>query len=69
MDALESPMAGKVIEVKVKPGDTVADGDELVIIESMKMEIPIMADGDGTVSEVLVEPGKEVMAGDIMVKF
>lgn len=69
MDALESPMAGKVIEVKVKPGDAVADGDELIIIESMKMEIPIMADGDGTVSEVLVEPGKEVMAGDIMIKF
>ncbi len=69
MDALESPMAGKVIEVKVKPGDAVADGDELIIIESMKMEIPIMADGDGTVSEVLVEPGKEVMAGDVMIKF
>ena len=35
MDALESPMAGKVIEVKVKPGDAVADGDELIIIESV----------------------------------
>jgi biotin carboxyl carrier protein len=35
----------------------------------MKMEIPIMAEGDGTVSEVLVEVGKEVMAGSVMIKF
>lgn len=69
MNVLEAPMAGKVLEIKVKPGDVVADGDELVVIESMKMEIPIMAEGDGTVSEVLVEVGKEVMAGSVMIKF
>ena len=69
MNVLEAPMAGKVLEIKVKPGDAVADGDELVVIESMKMEIPIMAEGDGTVSEVLVEVGKEVMAGSVMIKF
>jgi len=69
MNVLEAPMAGKVLEIKVKPGDVVADGDELVIIESMKMEIPIMAEADGTVSEVLIEVGKEVMAGSVMIKF
>lgn len=69
MAQLEAPMAGKVLEVKVKPGDKIADGDELIIIESMKMEIPILAEADGEVTEILVEPGKEIMAGDILVKF
>ncbi len=66
-NTIEAPMAGKVLEVMVKAGDTVDDGDELVLIESMKMEIPIIAEEYGRVTEVLVAPGSEIMAGDPMV--
>jgi biotin carboxyl carrier protein len=53
-------VAGRVWKVFVKPGDRVAADDTLVILESMKMEIPVVAPCAGTVSAILVEEGQEV---------
>jgi biotin carboxyl carrier protein len=52
--------------VLVAEGDTVADGDTLVILESMKMEIPVIAEVDGTVSKLVVQEGGLVQEGDLI---
>tara|TARA_B100000676_G_scaffold270577_1_gene287373 strand:- start:753 stop:947 length:195 start_codon:yes stop_codon:yes gene_type:complete len=53
-------MTGKVWKIVTKVGDKVSDGDEIMILESMKMEIPVMVDTDGTIKEFLVGEGDEV---------
>jgi acetyl-CoA carboxylase biotin carboxyl carrier protein len=62
-----APMAGKVIEVKVKVGDTVSEDDELLILEAMKMEMPIVAPAAGKVTEVKCSKGDSVGADDVLV--
>lgn len=57
-------MVANVWKVLVKEGDEVAEGDTLVILESMKMEIPVEATASGTVSEVSVQEGGVVQEGD-----
>jgi acetyl-CoA carboxylase biotin carboxyl carrier protein len=64
---IKSPVTGSVIEIRVAPGDAVADGDEVVILESMKMEIPVVSDYAGTVGEVLVEPKQRVQEDDVLI--
>jgi len=64
---ITAPMGGKVIDVKVNPGDTVNEGDEVVIIEAMKMELPIVANGSGTVKEVKCKKGDTVEAEAVIV--
>ena len=59
-------MVANVWKVLVKTGDTVAEGDTLVILESMKMEIPVEATAAGTVSEVGVVEGGVVQEGDMI---
>ncbi len=59
-------MVANVWRVLVSPGDTVAAGDALVILESMKMEIPVESPVDGTISEVRVEEGGVVQEGDVI---
>jgi len=51
----------------VKPGDTVNDGDEVVILEAMKMELPIVAEASGTVKEVKCKKGDAVEAEAVLV--
>ena len=58
--SLVAPMPGTVVKVLAAPGDVVARGDPVVVIEAMKMEHTIGASGDGTVAEVLVEVGRQV---------
>jgi acetyl-CoA carboxylase biotin carboxyl carrier protein len=48
-------------------GDTVSDGDTVVILESMKMEIPVEAEDDGVVKEIRCEEGQSVSEGDVLV--
>ncbi|MEX1103552.1 MAG: biotin/lipoyl-containing protein [Dehalococcoidia bacterium] len=60
-------IAGRVMSVKVKPGDTVKQGDILLILEAMKMENEIKAPADGTIKEVLVAEGSRVADGQTMV--
>ena len=62
-----APMGGKIIDVKVKPGDSVNDGDEIVILEAMKMELPIVAETSGTVKEVKCKKGDAVEAEAVLV--
>lgn len=60
---LRAPMAGKIIRVLVQPGDTVAAGDPLLILEAMKMEQQIAAPQDGVVDRILCEENEQVAAG------
>ena len=64
---ITAPMGGKVLEVKVKPGDSVNEDDEVVILEAMKMELPVVATGSGTVKEVKCKSGDTVEADAILV--
>ena len=67
MPDVEAHITGTVWKVECKVGDTVAEGDTLVILESMKMEMPVEAEDDGTVTEILVEEGQSVSEGDTLV--
>ena len=63
MAELASPLPGLVATVHVKAGDQVTAGDPVVTLQSMKMEIPVGAEADGTVEEVLVNEGDEIDTG------
>jgi acetyl-CoA carboxylase biotin carboxyl carrier protein len=63
---VRAEMVANVWKIVAKQGDTVEDGDTLVILESMKMEIPVVAESGGTVSEVRVEEGQVVQEGDVI---
>ncbi|MDT4862241.1 urea carboxylase [compost metagenome] len=65
--AVESHIAGNLWQVQVEEGASVKAGDILVILESMKMEIPLTAPRDGVVREVRVQPGSPVRAGQRVV--
>jgi acetyl-CoA carboxylase biotin carboxyl carrier protein len=65
---IPAPMRGSVLEVLAAVGTSVTVGDELIILESMKMEIPVESPESGTVSEVLVQPGDKVEEGDPIVR-
>ena len=69
LDVIEvnAPMAGKVIDVKVKVGDTVSENDEVVILEAMKMELPIVATGSGKVKEIRCKKGDPVEADAVLI--
>lgn len=64
-----SPIAGTVLEVKCKAGDSVAQGQDLVIIEAMKMETAIAAPSAGTIKTVLVAAGDAVRESQTLVEF
>lgn len=67
MSDIIAPMGGKVIDVKVKVGDAVNEGDEVVILEAMKMELPIAAEASGTVKEVKCNQGDTVEAEGVLI--
>ena len=60
-------MVANVLTVDVAPGDRVAVGDTVVLLESMKMEIPVLTEQSGTVAAVRVGQGDVVQEGDILV--
>jgi acetyl-CoA carboxylase biotin carboxyl carrier protein len=60
-------MVANVFSVAVAEGDTVAPGATLLVLESMKMEIPVLSEGGGTVQEVKVRTGDVVQEGDVLV--
>lgn len=64
-----APMPGVVLAVRVKPGDKVKRGQEVCLLESMKMELNIMASADGIVKNVCVSQGQNVPHGAILVEF
>jgi acetyl-CoA carboxylase biotin carboxyl carrier protein len=67
MADIEAHITGNVWKIEVAVGEEVSDGDTVVILESMKMEIPVETEDDGTVKEVLCEEGQAVSEGDVLV--
>ena len=63
---LKAVMPGFVAEVRVQPGDAVAEGDALLVLEAMKMQNEIQAPADGVVESVAVEAGQAVAAGEVL---
>jgi acetyl-CoA carboxylase biotin carboxyl carrier protein len=64
MSEVEAHITGTVWKIEVKVGDNVDEGDTVVILESMKMEMPVEAEDAGKVSEILCEEGQAVNEGD-----
>jgi acetyl-CoA carboxylase biotin carboxyl carrier protein len=67
MPNVEAHITGTVWKVEVSVGDPVEEGDTVVILESMKMEMPVEAEDEGTVKEILVQEGQSVSEGDPLV--
>jgi biotin carboxyl carrier protein len=63
---IRAEMVANVWKVVVAEGDTIGDGDTLVILESMKMEIPVLAESAGTLSRLAVAEGDVVQEGDLI---
>ena len=66
---LISPMPGAIISVNVKPGDTIVDGQELLVIEAMKMQNVIRAEKEAKVKNVKVKKGQSVAVDEVLVEF
>ena len=64
---VKSPLPGSVIKVLVSEGQAVKKGDTLLTLESMKMENAIMAEADGTVKQIAVSAGQNVMQDDLLI--
>ncbi len=67
MAEVEAHITGTVFKIEVQLGASVAEGDVLVIIESMKMEMPVEATAAGRVAEIRVEEGQSVEEGDVLI--
>lgn len=63
---LVAEMVASVLQVEVVPGDVVAIGDTVCLLESMKMEIPVLAEDDGTVTALKVNEGDVIQEGDLI---
>jgi acetyl-CoA carboxylase biotin carboxyl carrier protein len=67
MANIEAHITGTVWKIEVAVGDDISDGDTVVILESMKMEMPVESEDDGKVSEIRCEEGQSVQEGDVLV--
>ena len=67
MPDVEAHITGTVWKIEVEVGDTVEEGDAVVILESMKMEMPVEAEDPGKVAEIRCEEGQSVQEGDVLV--
>jgi acetyl-CoA carboxylase biotin carboxyl carrier protein len=67
MPNVEAHITGTVWKIEVAVGDSVEEGDTVVILESMKMEMPVEAEDSGTVKEILCEEGQSVSEGETLV--
>jgi biotin carboxyl carrier protein len=65
-EEIRAEMVANVWKVVASAGDQIDDGDTLVILESMKMEIPVLAESSGTVSQLAVNEGDVVQEGDLI---
>lgn len=68
MNQVKATMAGTIISVLVQTGDTVSAGQDVLVLESMKMEVPVQAEMDGKVAEVKVNIGDFVNEGDVIIE-
>jgi acetyl-CoA carboxylase biotin carboxyl carrier protein len=67
MPDIEAHITGTVWKIECEVGDEIAEGDTVVILESMKMEMPVEAEDEGKVSEIRCEEGQAVNEGDVLV--
>ncbi len=63
---IKSEITGTVWQLKAQPGDRVEEGDTLIVIESMKMEIPVITEDAGTIKEILVKDKDPVAEGQVV---
>ena len=63
---VRAEIVASVLEVVVHEGDQIGEGDTLVLLESMKMEIPVLCEYGGTVAEIHVAPGDVIQEGDLI---
>ncbi|ATH91921.1 acetyl-CoA carboxylase [Bacillus glycinifermentans] len=68
MNTVVINMAGNIWKILVKPGDAIEKGQEVAILESMKMEIPIVAETDGTVKEIKMSEGDFADEGEVLLE-
>lgn len=66
---LKAPMPGLVLDVRVEPGDRIAEGDPLLVLEAMKMENELRAEADAVVEHVSVVAGEAVTKGQVLIRF
>lgn len=67
MADIKSPMVGKIFKIEVEVGQDVSEGDVVVVLESMKMEMPVESEDDGKVKEIKVKVDDTVQEGDVLV--
>ena len=67
MPEVEAHITGTVWKIECEVGDEIAEGDTVVVLESMKMEMPVEAEDEGIVREILCEEGQAVNEGDTLV--
>lgn len=67
MPEVTAPMPGKICEIKIKPGDHVIEDQEVLMLEAMKMEMPIVSTASGTVKSVHCQEGDAVQGGAVLV--
>ena len=65
-EEIKAHITGVVFQIAAKPGDAVAAGDPVIVLESMKMEIPVEAPRAGTIKEIRVEEGQTVQEGETL---
>ncbi len=68
-EVIRAPLPGVIVTVSVKPGDTVSAGQEVCVLEAMKMRNPICAPRAGTVAAVPITPGQSIRHRDVLVEF
>jgi acetyl-CoA carboxylase biotin carboxyl carrier protein len=68
MKKIESPVAGVLMHYLVKTGDVIVEGQEVAMVESMKMEIPVVAEVGGTVTRLCRESGATVAESDALIE-
>lgn len=69
VNSIKAPMPGLIIDLKIKAGDTVSQGEPLLILEAMKMENILKSPGDGVIKNVKVKKGDNVEKGQILIEF
>ena len=66
MITVNAPMVGKILEVPTHVGQKIREDETVIVMEAMKMEIPIVAPADGTIKEIKVTPGQMVEADEVL---
>ena len=69
MDEITTPITGTVYKIEIEEEDEVEEGTQIIILESMDVEIPIEAPEDCIITEILVEEGQSVTEGEVLVRF